>query len=65
MFANALKTVREFLIQIWHSLKKQPSVDTVVDERLHDIPDEQVPRIKRRLQESRDRQAQEEKNVSG
>jgi hypothetical protein len=59
MFANALKTVREFLIQICHSLKKQPSVDTVVDERLHDIPDEQVPRVKRRLQESRERMAKD------
>ena len=63
MFANALKTVREFLIQIWPSLKTQPSVDTVVDERLHDIPDEQVPRIKRRLQEHRERQENEDTKV--
>jgi hypothetical protein len=54
MFANALKTVREFLIQIWHSLKKQPSVDTIVSERLPDIPEEQAARIKRRLQEHRE-----------
>ena len=60
MFANALKTIRESIIQIWSSLKTKPSVDTVVDERLHDIPDEQVPRIKRRLQEHRERQEKEE-----
>jgi hypothetical protein len=59
MFAKALKTVYEFLIRIWPSLKKQPPVDTVVEERLNEIPDEQVPRIKRRLQEHRERQATE------
>jgi hypothetical protein len=56
MFANALKTVREFLIQIWHSLKKQPSVDTIVEARSNEIPDDQVPRIKRHLREHRERQ---------
>lgn len=61
MFADALKTVREFIIRIWNSLKKQPSVDIVVDERLSDIPEEQAARIKRRLQESRERQAMDEK----
>jgi hypothetical protein len=37
----------------------QPSVDTVVEERAQDIPDEQVPRVKRRLQEHRKRQDKE------
>jgi hypothetical protein len=59
MFANALKTVYECLIRLWSSLKKPPSVDTVVAERLDEIPDAQVPRIKRRLQEHRERQDQE------
>jgi hypothetical protein len=59
MFTNALKPAREFLIRIWSSLKMQPSVDTVVEERAQDIPDEQVPRVKRRLQEHRKRQDKE------
>jgi hypothetical protein len=61
MLADALKPIREFLIRIWHSLKRHSSVDTVVDERVQEIPDEQVPRVKRRLQEHRERQAKEKR----
>ena len=59
MFADALKTIHEYLIRVWNTLKKTPSIDAVVDERLRDIPDAHVPRIKRRLQEHRARQAKE------
>jgi hypothetical protein len=53
MFAVSLKPVREFLLRVRHSLKKQPSAGAVVDEHIHDIPDNQIPRIKRHLQEHR------------
>lgn len=52
---EAWQRIRAFIIWIWQALKTQPSVDTIVDERVNEIPDEHVPRVKRRLQEHRER----------
>jgi len=59
MFANMLLKIGMCVIWVSRSLKKRRAVDTVVDERLREIPAAQVPRIKRRLQEHRARQATE------
>jgi hypothetical protein len=60
MFADTLQPIGRWIMWVWRTLKTRPSVDTIVDERLSDIPVEHVARIKRRLQEYREQRAPEE-----
>ena len=52
-----------FLIVILASLRRKPSPDAIIEEQLSRTPEEQATRIKRRLQDNRDRQAREEEKV--
>jgi hypothetical protein len=49
----SLQRFRQRIIVAWHRLKKAPSVDTIVDARLNEIPAKHVSRIKRRLAHKR------------
>jgi hypothetical protein len=51
-----LQELRARVMLAWHCLKKPPSVDTIVDARLNEIPAKHVSRIKRRLARKRARQ---------
>jgi hypothetical protein len=48
--------VSQFIILIWNRIRNKPSPDAIVDEQLAHTPDEQTTRIKRRLQEHRERE---------
>ena len=61
MFADLLQKIGRCIVWVSRTLKTRRSVDTIVEERASEIPDEQVPRIKRRLQEHREREAIGEK----
>jgi hypothetical protein len=51
-----LQDVRTWIILVWNFLRKKPSPDAIVEEQLSQMPDEQAARIKRRLQEHRERE---------
>ena len=63
MFTVYFQRVSQFIILIWHKIRKKPSPDEIIAEQLTHIPDEQAARIKRRLQERREQQESEEKQV--
>jgi hypothetical protein len=56
VFRAYLQRVSQFIILIWYKIRKKPSLDEIVDEQLAHVPDEQATRIKRRLQEHRERE---------
>jgi hypothetical protein len=49
------------IVWVWRLFKKRRGVDPDVEERLSHIPEAQAARIKRRLQEHRERQLAGEK----
>jgi hypothetical protein len=63
VFNIYFQKLRARIIFVWNALRKKASPDAIIEEQLMHTPDEQAVRIKRRLQENRDRQAQEEKTV--
>jgi hypothetical protein len=48
-----IEKLRARVMLAWHCFKKPPSVDTIVNERLNEIPAKHVSRIKRRLARKR------------
>jgi len=54
MLSTSLQKVRQFLILVWHSLRKRP-IEKVVEEKLGHAPAPQVKRVQRRLERSRQR----------
>ena len=53
MSKRYIQKFRARVMLAWHGLKKPPSVDTIVDERLNEIPAKHVSRVKRRLERKR------------
>jgi len=60
MFKAYCQRVYQFLILIWSKLKKTPSPEEIVDEQLAHVPDQQAARIKRHLQEHREREKEKQ-----
>ena len=56
MLRTSLQKARQFLILIWHFLRKQPlKTPADIEEKLSGIPETQAQRILRRWQRSRAR----------
>ena len=56
MFRRYWKIGCAFLIVVLASLRRKPSPDAIIEEQLSHTPEEQATRIKRRLQERRERE---------
>jgi hypothetical protein len=56
VFKEAWERLRDFCLRLWTAWKKPPAPEALIEEKLPHASDEQVTRIKRRLQKRRARQ---------
>jgi hypothetical protein len=54
MFRGYMQSLRQFLISIWHSLRRPP-IEEVIKEKVGRAPEPQVKRLQRQLERSRKR----------